>query len=80
MADILIVECLRDLPDEQLQHFFDYLKAQKEIGVILLPPYLKAQIVPDDIEIKFIDENGKEKVYDKHDGCKAEETYIRSSR
>ena len=67
MADLLIVECLRDLPDEQLQYIFDYLKAQKETGVILLPPYLKAQIVPDDIEIKFIDENGKEKVYDKHD-------------
>jgi hypothetical protein len=61
MADILIVECLRDLPDEQLQHIFDCLKTQKEIGVILLPPYLKTQIVPDDIEIKLIDENGKEK-------------------
>ena len=61
MADLLIVECLRDLPDEQLQHIFDCLKTQKEIGVILLPPYLKAQIVPDDIEIKLIDENGKEK-------------------
>lgn len=60
MADLLIVECHRDLPDEQLQYIFDWLEAQKEIGVILLPPYLKAQIVPDDIEIKFIDENGKE--------------------
>lgn len=80
MADLLIVECLRDLPDEQLQHIFDCLQAQKETGIILLPPYLKAQIVPDDIEIKFIDENGKEKVYDKYDGYRAEETYIRSSR
>lgn len=67
MADLLIVECLRDLPDEQLQHILDWLEAQKETGIILLPPYLKAQIVPDDIEIKFIDENGKEKVYDEHD-------------
>ena len=67
MADLLVVECLRDLPDEQLQYIFDYLKAQTETGVILLPPYLKAQIVPDDIEIKFIDENGKERVYDEHD-------------
>lgn len=67
MADLLIVECIRDLPDEQLQQIFNCLKAQKEIGVILLPPYLKAQIVPDDIEIKFIDENGKEKVNDEHD-------------
>lgn len=80
MADLLIVECLRDLPDEQLQQIFDCLKAQKETGVILLPLYLKAQIVPDDIEIKFIDENGKEKVYDKHDGCRVEEAPIRSSR
>lgn len=78
MADLLIVECLRDLPDEQLQQIFDCLKAQKETGVILLPPYLKAQIVPDDVEIKFIDENGKEKVNDEHDNRRAEEAYIRS--
>ena len=69
MADLLVVECLRDLSDEQLQQIFDCLKAQKESGVILLPPYLKAQIVPDDIEIKFIDENEKEKIDDKHDSC-----------
>ena len=69
MADLLIVECLRDLPDEQLQHILDWLEAQKETGVILLPPYLKAQIVPDDIEIKFISENEKEKRNDKHDSC-----------
>ena len=67
MADLLIVECLRDLPDEQLQYIFDCLKAQKETGIILLPPYLKAQIVPDDIEIKFIDENGKERVNYEYD-------------
>ena len=67
MADILIVECLRDLPDEQLQQIFDYLKAQKETGIILLPSYLKAQIVPDDIEIRFIDENEKEKANDEYD-------------
>lgn len=67
MADLLIVECLRDLPDEQLQHIFDCLKAQKETRIILLPSYLKAQIVPDDIKIKFIDENGKEKVSNEHD-------------
>ena len=67
MADLLIVECIRDLPDEQLQHIFDCLKAQKETGIILLPSYLKAQIVPDDIEIRFIDENGKEKANDEYD-------------
>lgn len=72
MADLLIVECHRDLPDEQLQHILDYfncLKVQKETGVILLPSYLGAYTVPDDIEIKLIDENRKEKTNDEHDNC-----------
>lgn len=33
------------------------LMAQKEAGVILLPPYLDAQIVPDYIEIRFANGN-----------------------
>lgn len=35
----------------------DCIEAQKKTGLILLPSYLEAQIVPDDIEIK-LDENG----------------------
>lgn len=69
MADILIVKCHRNFSCEQLQDIFDYLKAQKETGIIVLPPYLKVQIVPDDIEIKLIDENRKEKTNDEHDNC-----------
>ena len=60
MADILIVKCHIHLPCEQLRAILDHLKTQKETGVILLPPYLEAQIIPDDIEIKLVDENGKE--------------------
>lgn len=60
MADILVVKCNMFASNKQLQDIFDYLKAQKEAGVVLLPPYLEAQIVPDDIEIKLVDENGKE--------------------
>lgn len=70
MADILIIKCPRNLPCEQLQHILDYfncLKVQKETGVILLPSYLGAYTVPDDIEIKLIDENRKEKTNDEHD-------------
>ena len=59
MADILIVKCCMNFPREQLTRILDCLKAQKETGVILLPSYLKAQVVPDDIEIKLIDENIK---------------------
>lgn len=53
MADILVIKCNMFVSDKQLKDIFNYLKAQKETGVILLPPYLEAQIVPDDIEIKL---------------------------
>lgn len=55
MADILVVKCNMFTSQEQLRDIFDYLKAQKETGVILLPAYLEAQIVPDNIEIKLVD-------------------------
>lgn len=60
MADILAVKCNMFVSQKQLQDIYDYLKYQKESGVILLPPYLEAQIVPDDITIKLVDKNGKE--------------------
>lgn len=53
MPNILVVKSTAFLPREQLQVILDSLKAQKETGVILLPSYLEAQIVPDDIEIKL---------------------------
>lgn len=60
MNDILIVKSTAFLPIEQLQGILDNLKAQKETGVILLPPYLEAQIVPEDIEIKLTDPDDSE--------------------
>lgn len=59
MADILVVRCRAHITPEQMKRILDNIKAQKETGVILLPDYLEAQVVPDDIEIKFI-ENRKE--------------------
>lgn len=53
MNDILVVKSTAFLPRKQLQGILDSLKAQKETGVILLPSYLEAQIVPEDIEIKL---------------------------
>ena len=53
MSDILVVKCNALLPHEKMQAVLDNLRAQKETGVILLPPYLEAQIVPEDIEIKL---------------------------
>ena len=59
MPDILVVKCNAFLPREKMQAILDNLMAQKETGVILLPPYLEAQIVPEDIEIKLADGNGE---------------------
>ena len=53
MHDILVVKCNTFLPQEKMQAILDNLMAQKETGVILLPPYLEVQIVPEDIEIKL---------------------------
>lgn len=59
MPDILVIRCCAHVAPEQMKGILDNIRAQKETGVILLPPYLEAQVVPDDIEIKFI-ESGKE--------------------
>ena len=59
MSDILVVKCNAFLPREKMRAILDNLRAQKETGVILLPPYLEAQIVPEDIEIKLADCNGE---------------------
>ena len=53
MPNTLIVKSSTFLPRKQLHSIFDSLKTQKETGVILLPSYLEAKIVPDDIEIKL---------------------------
>ena len=59
MPDILVVKCNALLPHEKMQGVLDNLRAQKETGVILLPPYLEAQVVPEDVEIKLADGNGE---------------------
>ena len=53
MPNTLVVKSSACLPRKQFQGILDSIKAQKETGVILLPSYLEAQIVPDDIEIKL---------------------------
>lgn len=59
MPDILVVKCNAFLPRERMQVILNSLKVQKETGVILLPPYLEAKIVPENIEIKLADQNGE---------------------
>ena len=59
MPNILVVKSTVFIPHEKMQAILDNLKEQKETGVILLPPYLEVQIVPEDIEIKLADGNGE---------------------
>ena len=59
MPDILVVKSTAFFPHEKMQAVLDNLRAQKETGVILLPPYFEAQIVPEDTEIKFVNGNGE---------------------
>ena len=59
MPDILVVKCNAFLQHEKMQAVLDNIKAQKETGVILLPPYLEAQVVPEDIEIKLVNRNSE---------------------
>ena len=59
MPEILVVKSTAFLPHEKMQAILDNLKEQKETGVILLPPYLEAQIVPEGIEIKLADGSGE---------------------
>ena len=59
MPEILVIKSTAFLPREKLQAILDNLKVQKETGVILLPSYLEARIVPEDIEIKLVNENGE---------------------
>ena len=44
MPDILVVKCNAFLPHEKMQAVLDNLRAQKETGVILLPPFRHALI------------------------------------
>ena len=63
MNDILVVKSTAFLTSEQLHAILDNLMAQKETGVILLPPYLEAQIVPDDIENNLKDHDDSEIIF-----------------
>ena len=63
MPNTLVVKSSIFLSRKQLQGILDRLKAQKETGVILLPSYLEAQIVPDDIEIKLTGPDDSEIIF-----------------
>ena len=53
MSDILVIRCNAFIHPERLKKFHDIILAEKESGVIVLPPMFEAILVPDDVEIRF---------------------------
>ena len=61
MNDVLIVKINALFPTETLSEIRKHILRQKESGVIVLPSYCEALVVPEDIEIKLeADLNGEE--------------------
>lgn len=52
MADILVVKVNMFLRDKDMNNIRNYIVEQAKTGILILPPYCEAQVVPDDIEIQ----------------------------
>lgn len=52
MADILVVKVNMFCKGEEMDDIRNYIIAQKKMGVVLLPPYCEAVVVPEDVEIR----------------------------
>lgn len=58
MSDILVVKCNVFMRDKQMDDLYDHIKSQMEDGLVVLPPYCEAVLVPEDIAIKMTDATG----------------------
>lgn len=57
---MLIIKCLSLISTERLNEIKHRIEEQAKEGIIVLPHYLDAIQVPDDVEIKFEDGDGRE--------------------
>ena len=57
MPDILVIKSKILLKTDAYKKLYDLLMKQKENGVVIVPEYCEAIVVPDDIEIRMEDEN-----------------------
>lgn len=51
--DILVVRVNMFLKNKEQESVHQYILEQRKTGVIVLPPYCEAIVVPKDVEIKF---------------------------
>lgn len=59
MADILVVKVNMFMRSKELQEINRYIRDSMKTGVVVLPPYCDAQVIPDGVEIKIEDLNGR---------------------
>ena len=53
MADILVVKVNAFLRGKDMNELTKYIHKSMETGLVMLPPYCDAQIVPDNIEVRI---------------------------
>ena len=62
MSDILVIKVKSgiNVKADLMDHCRKELLRQKETGVVLLPWFLEAVVVPEDVEIKFEEERSED--------------------
>lgn len=55
MSDILVVKVNMSCSQNKLNDIHRYITESVKTGVVVLPPYCDAQVVPDNIEIRVED-------------------------
>lgn len=59
MADILVVKVNMFCGSREFNKLCQYISDSAKTGVVVLPPYCDAQIVPDNVEIRVEDWKGE---------------------
>lgn len=58
MNDCLIIKCNKNLPKMEYNKLREHIKNQVESGVVLLPPYCDALLVPKDTVVAWMNNEG----------------------
>lgn len=53
MNGVLVIKCNLYLSPDAMVRLEEHIRNQRESGVIVLPSYCDAQIIPDDVEIRM---------------------------
>lgn len=61
MADMLVIKVNMFCKPREMDNIRNYIVEQAKTGVVILPPYCEAQVVPDGMEIKIEDLKGEQK-------------------